>query len=111
MNVEQEIVGYLRDNGMSAYADVPKPRPPKFVTVERTGGPADSVRIDRPTVAVQAWAQSRYEASELMDQVDGYMRDIAVGTNGIMKCTRNSLYNWPDEDQPRYQAVYDLVTV
>ena len=110
MNVEQEIVDYLKSKGLDVYADVPKPRPREFVTVERTGGSADSVSIDRPTVAIQAWAKSRYEASTLMYQVDGDMRDIAVGTNGIMKCTRNSLSNWPDEDQPRYQAVYDLVT-
>lgn len=110
MDVEKAIIDYLKSKGIEAFADVPKPRPAEFVTVERTGGPCDSVRVDRPTVAIQAWAQSRYEASSLMYQIDSHMRDIAVGTNGIMQCKRNSLHNWPDEKQPRYQAVYDLVT-
>lgn len=111
MNVEAEIVKHLKAEGFEAYADVPNPRPSQFVTVERTGGTFDSQRIDRPTVAVQAWAKTRHEASELIYAVDDSMRGIAKGTNGITKCSRNSLYNWPDDDRPRYQAVYDLVTI
>lgn len=110
MNVEKAIIEYLKEQGIEAFADVPKPRPASFATVERVGGSFDSVIIDRPVVAIQAWAQTRYEASTLMYEIDGHMRDIATGTNGIMRCNRNSLCNWPDENQPRYQAVYDLVT-
>ena len=110
MNVEKAIIEYLNSKGIKAYADVPKPRPEEFATVERVGGSSDSVVVDRPVVAIQAWAQTRYGASSLMYQIDSYMRDIAVGTNGIMRCKRNSLCNWPDENQARYQAVYDLVT-
>lgn len=109
MNVEAAIVAHLRENGFDAYADVPNPRPAEFVTVERTGGPSDAVRLDRPVVAVQAWAASRYEASELMNRVDDCMKSITANAE-ITKCKRNSMYNYPDESQARYQAVYALVT-
>lgn len=109
MNIEATIVSYLNSNGFKAYADVPNPRPKEFVTVERTGGSGDHVHLDRPTVAVQAWAETRYKASELMLKVDACMKEI-TSLNDVTKCSRNSMYNYPDENQARYQAVYDLVT-
>lgn len=108
MNIEATIVSYLNGKGFNAYADVPNPRPKEFVTVERTGG-TSSVALDRPTVAVQAWSESRYKASELMLKVDACMKEI-TSLNDVTKCSRNSMYNYPDENQARYQAVYDLVT-
>lgn len=109
MNIEATIVEYLNKCNLKAYADVPNPRPSEFVTVERTGGTLDSERIDRPTVAIQAWSTSRYAASELMLKVDACMRSL-VSDARVAKCKRNSMYNYPDENQARYQAVYDLVT-
>lgn len=109
MNIEATIISYLNGNGFKAYADVPNPRPESFVTVERTGGTSDSVVLDRPTVAVQAWAKTRYEASELMLAVDDCMRNV-VSEKNVTRCKRNSMYNYPDSNQARYQAVYDLVT-
>ena len=108
MNIEALIVEYLNKCGIKTLADVPNPRPSEFVTVERTGGSDDSHLIDRPTVAIQAWSTSRYAASELMLKVDAYMAEI-VSDARVSKCKRNSMYNYPDDSQARYQAVYDLV--
>lgn len=109
MNVEAEIIRYLSDCGIKAYADVPNPRPDEFVTVELTGGTIEYGRVGRPTVAIQSWSRSRYSASELAIRVDSLMRDI-VSVPTFARCRRNSLYNFPDEAQARYQGVYDLVT-
>lgn len=109
MNVEAKVISYLKGNGFDAYADVPNPRPSEFVTVERTGGSRGSVATDKPVIAVQAWSTSRYTASELMLSVDACMDGITLDAE-IAKCKRNSMYNYPDENQARYQAVYDLVT-
>lgn len=110
MNIEATIIEYLNKNGIKAVADIPATRPDEFVTVERTGGSFGSVVLDRPTVAVQAWSTTRYKASELMTEVDTLMRNL-VSISGVSKCSRNSLYNYPDESgHPRYQAVYDIVT-
>ena len=108
MNVEALIVEHLNQGGFKAYADVPANRPAEFVTVERTGGASDA--LDRPTVAVQSWASTRYAASELAIKVDACMKGIVMNTD-VAKVSRNTLYNYPDESgHPRYQAVYDLVT-
>lgn len=107
-NVEQIVIEHLSSHGFKALADVPDPRHDEFVTVERTGGTADYGRIDRPTISVQAWSTSRYEASELMLAVDSCMNSITEDAR-VAKCKRNSMYNYPDENQARYQAVYDLV--
>lgn len=110
MNIEATIISYLSEKGIKAVADIPADRPGEFVTVERTGGSHDSVVLDRPTVAVQAWSTTRYKASELMDKVDSLMLGLP-SVSGVSRCKRNSMYNYPDESgQPRYQAVYDLVT-
>lgn len=108
MNIEAVIIEHLRGFGFDAYADVPKPRPERFVTVERTGG-RSKYGIDYPTVAIQAWASTRYEASELIKEVDSVMPNL-VAHPEVNRCQRGNMYNYPDEDQARYQAVYDLVT-
>lgn len=109
MNIEAVVIAYLNKCGFNAYADVPNPRPSEFVTVELTGGEADSVRLNRPTIAIQSWSSTRYKASELALSVDECMKSIVLDSN-ICKVKRNSLYNYPDDCQARYQAVYDLVT-
>ena len=108
MNIEAAIIAHLKSKGFNAVANVPEKRPDEFVTVERTGGGKDA--LDRPTVAVQAWSTTKYKASELMLAVDAAMLDL-TSVDEVTKITRNTLYNFPDvSGQPRYQAVYNIVT-
>ena len=111
MNIETKIIDYLKEKGFQAYANVPSSRPASFVTVERTGGSHDSVVIDRPTVAIQAWSDKRLSASELAYSV----RDTLIGMVSevnICKVSINSIYNYPDSESGsnRYQLVVDFVT-
>lgn len=111
MNVEAALVAYLsRELGVPAYGDVPDPRPGEFVTVERTGGATERFR-DLPQVAVQFWAPSRHEASELC------RRGVAAlaafeGEDGVCRVDVTTSYDFPDPDsrQARYQAACELVT-
>ena len=110
MNIETKIIDYLKKKGFQAYANVPSSRPASFVTVERTGGSHDSVVIDRPTVAIQAWADKRLSASELAYSV----RDALIGMVSevnICKVSINSIYNFPDLESgvSRYQMIIDFV--
>lgn len=111
MNIEASIRSYLRENGIPAEVFVPRPRPDMFVSIERTGGNLSNVVLDHPMIVIQSWAQSRYEASELAYRVDHLMGSISDNDPHICDCKRNSLYAFPDpeSEQPRYQAVYDLV--
>jgi len=111
MNIEQTIIEYLKGMlSVPVSSDVPKKRPGKFVTIERVGGPLSSVVLDNPSIAIQSWAGSRVEASELADEVDKAMRKITDIPN-ITQVSRNTIYNFPPPDYPmaRYQGLYDLI--
>lgn len=111
MNIEKAIIKYLGSvmPDTVVCGDVPNPRPKKLVTVERTGGSADSIVLDRPQLAVQCWAETRVEAADLAYEVDSLIAEI--DDQEIPEISRSSLYNYPDEDgNPRYQIVYDAVT-
>lgn len=104
-NQDPTIIGL----GLSASLSVHNPRPDRFITVERTGGAVGRFQ-DHPTVAVQTWAQSRTEASQLSGQVADVLRSFRFQPH-IFNVNIQSNYNNPDPDsgQARYQIVADLV--
>lgn len=111
MNVEAWLIAHLSEAlGVPAYADVPEERPSEFVTVERTGGASELFR-DMPTVAVQCWAVTRYEASEMALKARDACMDYGSAPN-VCRVSVQSMYDFPDPDsrQPRYQLVVELVT-
>ena len=74
INFEAFVIAHLNAQGFDAFADVPDgklvSKPSEFVTVEQTGGGSNGVAIGTVTLAVQSWAPSRYEASQLAADVD-----------------------------------------
>lgn len=112
-NVEASLIAWLPDKvGAPAYAQVPDPRPDAFLTVERTGGIA-TIGIDNPTVAVSAWAETAYEASQLALKVRDAMLMDAVEIPQIRHVDVGSgPYSDPDSESrmQRYQTVFNMVT-
>lgn len=108
-DVEAIVVEYLSENlTCSVSSEVPNPRPDYLVTVERTGGPM-ALGIDRPTIALQAWAPTRFEAQKLGNRVCATISDIDE-LACVSQVTINSFYNFPTEhDEQRYQLIVDLV--
>ena len=108
-SVEEAVRNWLVDLGYSAYVRVPKDRPQRFVTVERTGGGVVDM-VDMPMIAVQTWAQTQAEAEEDAAAI----RMVALVGNlpeGVHSMRVNSgPYKFYDEDsmQPRYQIVFDV---
>ena len=110
VNIEKEIIEFLNNQGFDCYADVPNPRPENdFLTVERTGGQDINVALDNPTVAIQCWSDSRYNASQLAIEVTEVMELLRGVSKKITRCKQASLYNFPYENIPRYQVIYDVV--
>lgn len=117
MSLEADVVDALNvdpvvlSESLEAFMDVPPKRPSQFITVERTGGPVEMVR-QVPLLAVQVWAESRYEASRLAEVVAGVLRSL-VALPWVGRVNVSSIYNFPDPDgrQARYQIVAELVTV
>ena len=108
MKVESALVAYLGPVvGCKVSADVPNPRPPSLVTVERTGG-GSGIAIDRPRVAVQCWGETRQSALALSQVVEAAM-DALPTTDWCYKASKLSDYYFAGEGgEPRYQLVYDL---
>lgn len=112
IDVERSLVEWIGVNvHVPVSAEVPKPRPPSFVTVERTGGQRAGV-IDNPVVAIQCWGRTRYDAAKLAYEVDGLLSAFAYEP-GVHKVERVSLYNFPDEKggEGRYQIVANIKTI
>jgi hypothetical protein len=117
MNVESEVINFLNNDeylesiNVKAYADIPNSRPKEFISLERVSGDNYSIILDRPTLAVQVWADTRAKASNLAYKVNDILQSL-INLQGIQKVKTNSIYNFPDETgkTARYQIVLDLVT-
>lgn len=111
LNIEAGLIAFLNAQlDVPVSADVPKTRPERFVTIERTGGPRDTFR-DLPSIAAQAWAEDRYQASELCIRLADAI-ELFVYETGVAKVEIGSSYNFPDPDskQSRYQVTASFVT-
>ena len=61
-----ELISYLQSGlGVPVVGQTPNPRPPVWVLVERVGGVTGGVNADYPMVSVEAWADTKDEASEV----------------------------------------------
>lgn len=86
----------------------PENIPEKFVIIQKTGGGEEN-HLYRATLALQSYAPTLFEASELNEEVKNAMADI-ITLDRVTKSRLNSDYNYTDTTTKRYryQAVYDL---
>lgn len=113
VDIEARLVAWLpAATGLPWYGDVPKERPVRFGTVERTGGGMSDAVIDSPTVALQVWGASRSEAKSLAYAVRNALPSFAY-EDGVRKVSVDSLYSFPDTEahHARYQIVARFKTV
>lgn len=108
--IEVIVVDYLNDNlEVPVFMEMPEVQPERFVLVERTGG-SEEEHIRYAALAIQSYAESRYQAAALNEMVKKAMKNIVI-LDSIFKSKLNSDYNFTDttKKKHRYQAVYDLV--
>lgn len=113
LNVEAEVVAFLNSKGFQAFAEVPDgklvPKPKRFVVVEMTSSSTNGIGAGEWSLAIQSWAESRYQASELANEVDRTLFELVDNVRPITNVYRNALYNYPtSEMEPRYQGAYEL---
>ena len=114
VNVEKVVIGATnaddRLDGIPVVGEVPKDRPDRFITVERTGGAPQDVR-DLPFVTAHAWDKTRQAASETAMLFADILRDLAVTHPSIARVSIESIYNDPDiSGYPRYRITAQIVT-
>lgn len=109
---ECELVQWLNeqpDIGCPAYTLTPADRPARFVTVERTGGSCGAV-LDRPTLAIQCWAETPVDAARLADTLSTVILPRVYDLPDVGAFSVDSLYAYPlDERSPRYQLTATAV--
>lgn len=112
-SIEDALVAFIPEAvGVDAYHRVPSLRPAEFATVERTGGGA-SVGIDRPTLAIQVWAEKRERAEEVSIDLRGMLiARLAELVPRVRSVRVTGPYDFPDPEsgQDRYQLSVELVT-
>lgn len=111
-DIEQALIEWLPGKlGVPCFDDPPDDKPAEFVTVERTGGET-SLGVDRPLVAVQAWAGTRANASALAASARAALVNDSWEIAEVCRCAVSSTYNFPDPDsrKARYQLDVEMVT-
>lgn len=79
----------------------------RYLTVERTGG-SETPFVSRPLFAVQAWAESRWEASELANRTAERIRHV-TDLDDVADVDILSITDFPSPDgRPRYQVTCQL---
>lgn len=78
------------------------------VIIQKTGSGRDNT-LSRATLAIQSYAETRYEAALLNEDVKEAM-DNVIDLDRITKSKLNSDYDFTDTTTKRYryQAVYDI---
>lgn len=107
--IEKIILDYLNENlDVVAYTDKPKEEPKRYVMIEKTGNSSEN-HIHSATIAVQSYAESRFEAATLNEQVKVAMDNIVI-LDSIGKSKLNTDYNFTDTTKKkyRYQAIYNI---
>ena len=106
----EKLIDWLTTKGYSAYTYPPKSGA-EFVTVERTGGSVTD-KVDHPTFAIQAWAQSIERAEEMCIDIRDALIVGDVPDGFSTRVDAESMYPWYDESTrlPRYQLVINCTT-
>ena len=89
---------------------IPNPRPDKFVTVQRAGGPQRDIITDSALILVECWAQTGSRAYALAKVVRGLLGDKALRNQSLSGLTVYRSQEVagpaplpdPDSDQSRY---------
>lgn len=83
----------------------------EFVTVERTGGGVADM-VDRPTIAIQTWAQTEERAEDMANEIRLSILTSPLPTGVQTARINTGAYRFYDEDTrlPRFQLVLDVVS-
>lgn len=112
-NVEKLVIGWLEDSPLitwPVYGDMPKPRPEKFLLVDRTGGARESMVLDTAELLIEVYHQkSREMASDEANSIADLIPEIKK-LESITRAKVNSVIKLDDTIGKywRYQIYIDV---
>lgn len=91
------------------FSQMPENTPDRFVVFEKTGSDKKN-HLPSATIAFQSYAESKYEAAKLNEELKEVVEDKLIALNEIRGINLNSDYDYTDTTTKkyRYQAVYDI---
>lgn len=99
----------------TVHGKVPNPRPDRFVTVRRVGGPRLLPMVDEATVQVDSWALRMDDAMDLASLVRAVMHGLrgrvvdGVTVYRVQELAGPSELPDPDSDQPRVRQNFAVM--
>lgn len=112
-NVEVTVIAWLEsvvgDWGVSS--DKPSTLPDKFITVDRTGGPRESMVLDQAEILIEVYHKtSRLTASEKANEIADLLPQLPGYSENITRATVNSVVSLDDTiaQYHRYQIYCDI---
>ena len=117
----ERIAGAIQDAHRAAFGStletvnrVPNPRPAEFVRVMLVGGSRRDPVTDVPTLAVEAWADTRTRAAELAQEVRSVLYALEGAVLGDFSVQDVAEFAGPgdlpdpDSGQQRYSGTYAI---
>lgn len=113
MNVEKQVIAWLADivgEEWPVSGDKPDQQPEQFILVDRTGGPRESMVLDKAEILIEVYHRtSRVTASDKAQEIADAVPDLTEIEN-ITKARVNSVVNLDDTiaQYSRYQIYCDV---
>ena len=107
--IEIIVYDYLNENlPVPSYTEKPSNPPKRFVLIDKIGSSKEN-HLKSSTIAFQSYAESKYQAAYLNEQVKDAVENMVV-LDEIAGVSLNSDYNFTDTTtkEYRYQAVFDI---
>lgn len=113
-NIEILVIEWLNSVAGVDYpasGNVPDPRPASFITVDRTGGPRESMVLDRAEILIEVYHKtSRLDASNKANEIADLIPQLTAYNANITHADVNSVVNLDDTlaQYSRYQVYCDI---
>jgi hypothetical protein len=113
MNVEEIVIAYLPDvvgEDWAVSGDMPDPRPESFILVDRTGGPRESMVLDKAEILIEVYHKTSRPAASNMAQHIADNITALQEHEAITRARVNSVVNLGDliGGYQRYQVYCDI---
>lgn len=113
-DVEELTVSWLQSivgNEWSVSGNKPKQLPTQFITVDRTGGPRESIVLDKAEILIEVYHKnSRTAAKNKAYDIADRVVELAAYNENITRAAVNSVVNLDDllGKYQRYQIYCDI---
>ncbi len=113
-NVEVIVINWLNTilgDGWEASGDKPRQVPAQYVLVDRTGGPRESMVLDRAEILIEVYHKnSRIAASDKANEIADRIPELLQYEDNITRASVNSVVNLQDllTQYNRYQVYVDV---